>query len=94
MYENLEEQNPSKKRKLLIVFDEMIPDMKANKMLNPTVAELFLRERKLQISLAFISQSYIKVAGFIRLSTIHYFIIKKSNKRELQQNCIRSFSQY
>ena len=41
MYENLEEQNPSKKRKLLIVFDEMIPDMKANKMLNPTVAELF-----------------------------------------------------
>ena len=58
--------------------------MEANKMLDPTVTELFLRGRKLNVSLAFVSQSFIKVAKAIRINPIHYFIIKISNKRELQ----------
>ena len=85
VYENLEDYNPTKKWTVLIVFDDMKADMKSNKKLSPIVAELFLRERKLSISLVFISQSYFKVAKTIRLNETHYFIMKIPNKRELQQ---------
>ena len=51
IYKNIEEYNPNKKRKILIVFDDMIPDMRSNKKLNLIVAELFNRDRKLNISL-------------------------------------------
>ena len=57
IYKNIEEYNPNKKRKILIVFDDMIADMVSNKKLNPIVTELFIRGRKLNISL-FITQSY------------------------------------
>ena len=55
VYENLEDCNPTKKRRVLIVFDNMIADMESNKKLNPKVTELFLRGRKLDISLIFYS---------------------------------------
>ena len=63
----------------------MIADMESNKKLSPKVTELFLRGRKLNISLVFISQSYFKVPKTIRLNATHYFIMKIPNKRELQQ---------
>ena len=50
---NIEEYNPDKKRKILIVFDYMIADMVSNKKINPIVTELFIRDRKLNISLVF-----------------------------------------
>ena len=84
-YENLEDYNPTNKRRVLIVFDNMIADMESNKKLSPKVTELFLRGRKLNISLVFISQSYFKVPKTIRLNATHYFIMKIPNKRELQQ---------
>ena len=56
-----------------------------NKKLNPVVPELFIRDRKLNISVVFITQSYFKVPKDFRLSTIHFFIIKFSNKGNLQQ---------
>ena len=59
--------------------------MESNKKLSPIVNELFLRGRKLNILLVFISQSYFKVPKTIRLNTTHYFIMKIPNKRELQQ---------
>ena len=68
----------------MLVFD-MIADMLTNKKLNPIVTELFIRGRKLNISLVFITQSYFAVPKNIRLNTIHYFNIKIQNKRELQQ---------
>ena len=55
VHENIEEYNPNKKRKMLIVFDDMIADMLSNKNRNPVVTELFIRGRKLNISLAFIT---------------------------------------
>ena len=55
IYKNTEEYNPNKKRKILTVFDDMIPDMLSNKKLNPVVTELLIRERKLNVSLAFIT---------------------------------------
>ena len=61
MYKNIEEYNPRKKRKVLIVFDDEIADMISKKKLNPIVTKLFIRGRKLNISLAFIVQSYFKV---------------------------------
>ena len=82
-YENLEDYNPIKKMRVLIVFDDMIADMESNKKLSPIVTELFLRGRKLNISLVFISQFYFKVPKTIRLNATHYFIMKIPNKREL-----------
>ena len=67
------------------MFDVMIADIEANKKLSPVVTELFLRERKLDISLSFNSQSSFKVPRTIRLNATHYFIMKIPNKRELQQ---------
>ena len=77
--------NPIKKRKVLIVFDDMIADMINNKKLNPVVTELFIRDRKLNISIVFIMQSYFKVPKNVRLNSTHFFIMKIPNKRELQQ---------
>ena len=50
IYKNIEEYNPNKKHKLLIVFDDVIADMPYNENLNPIVTELFIRQRKLNIS--------------------------------------------
>ena len=58
------------------------------KTLNSIVTELFIRSRKLNISLAFIAQSYFKVPKDVRLNTTHFFIMKIPNKRELQQIAI------
>ena len=69
----------------MIVLDDMIADMLSNKKLNPIVTELFIRGRKLNISLVFITQSYCAVPKNIRLHSAHYFIMKISNKQELQQ---------
>ena len=68
---------------MLIAFDDMIADMESNKMLSAILPELFLRRRKLIISLFFISQSYLKVLKSIRLNTTQYFITKTPNKRKL-----------
>ena len=56
-----------------------------NRKLNSVVTELFIIGRKLNISLAFIAQSYFKVSKDVRLNSTHFFIMKISNKRELQQ---------
>ena len=85
VYKNIEDSNPIKKRKILIVFDDMIADMINNDKLNPIVTELFIRGRKLNISIVFITQSYFKVPKDVRLNSTHFFIMKIPNKRELQQ---------
>ena len=85
IYKNINNYNPNKENKILIVFDDMIADMINNKKLNSIVTELFIRGRKLNISLVFITQSYFKVPKDVRLNTIHFFIMKIPNKRELQQ---------
>ena len=68
VYENIEEYNSGKKRKVLIVFDDMIADMISNKSLNSLATELYIRDRKLNISLLFIKQSYFKVTKNVRLN--------------------------
>ena len=85
VYVNIEEYNVGKKRKILIVFDDMIADMINNKKLNSIVTDFFIRGRELNVSLVFITQSYFKVPKDVRLNTAQFFIMKIPNKRELQQ---------
>ena len=81
IYKNIEEQNPNEKRKILIIFDDMIADMLNNKKYNPVVTELFIRGRKLKISLVLITHSYFTVPKNIRLNSMHYFIMKIPKKQ-------------
>ena len=85
VYENLENYNPTKKRRVLIVFDDMIAVLESNKKLSPRVTELTLRRGKLNILLVFISTILFKVPKTIRLNATHYCIMEIPNKRELQQ---------
>ena len=70
----------------------MITDMIDNKHLNPVVTELFIRGRKINISIVFITQSYFKVTKDIRLNSTHFIIMKIPNKRELQQISLNHLS--
>ena len=78
IYENIDECSPNKKRKKLIVFDDMIADILSNKKLNPK--NLFIRGRKLRISPLIITQLYFAVAKDIRLNVTHYFVMKIPKK--------------
>ena len=73
VYKNIEDYNPDKKRKVLIVFNDMIADMINNKKLNSIVTELFISGRKLNIS---ITQSYFRVPKDVKLISTHFFIMK------------------
>ena len=92
IYKNIEKYNPNKKRKILLAFHDMIADMLSNKKLNPIVTELFIRGRKLNTSLVFITQSYFTVPKDIRLNSTHNFILKIPNKLELKQTASRNLS--
>ena len=81
IFKSIDEYNSNKKRKILIVFDDMIAEMLSNKKLNQIVTELFIRGRKLNISLVFITQTYFALPKNIRLNSTHYFIMEIPNKR-------------
>ena len=85
VYENIDDYNPKRKRKFLIVFDDMIADIVTNKRFQGIIKELFIRCRKLNISLVFITQSYFSIPKEVRLTSTHYLIMKIQNKSELQQ---------
>ena len=92
VYKIIDECNSDKENKILIVFDDMIADMIHNKKFSSVVTELFIRGRKLNIFLVFISQSYCKIPKDVRLNTSHFFITQISNKREPQQIAINHSS--
>ena len=83
--ENIDHYNPSRKlQPILIVFDDMIADIMANKKFQAIINELFIRWRKLNISLVFVTQSYFSVPKDIRLTATNYLVMKINNKKELQ----------
>ena len=88
VYKNIDNYNPSRKRKILIVFDNMIADITTNKRFEAIIKDLFIRCRKLNISLVFITQSFFSVPKDVRLNSTHYFIIKIHNRKELQNIAI------
>ena len=84
VFENIHDYNRSRGRKVLIIFDDMIPDIMTNKKLLVIIKGLFIRCKKLNISLVFINQSYFSVPKDVRLNSTHYLIMRINNKRELQ----------
>ena len=88
VYENIDLYNLNRKIKVLIVFDDMIADITTNKKFQSVIKELFVRCRKINISLVFITQSYFSVPKDVRLNSTHYLIMKINNKRELQNIAI------
>ena len=84
IYENIEEYNPNKRWKILVIFDNMIADVLSNKKLNLIVNELFIRGRKLNKT-CFYHTTVLRCSENIRLNSAYYFVMKIANKRELQQ---------
>ena len=74
--------------KILIVFDDMISHVISDKKAQQVLKDLFIRCRKLNISLCFLTQSYFSVPKDVRLNCTHYIIFKLNNKRELQKIAI------
>ena len=89
VYQNIDDYNPSRKRKILIVFDDiMIADIMSNKKFHAIIKELFIRCRKVNISLVFNTQSYFSFPKDVRLNSTHYLIMKINNRKELQNIAI------
>ena len=86
VYEDADEYSLSRgrERKKLVVFDDMIADIMTNRRFQAIIKELFIRCRKLNISLVFITQSYFSVPKDLRLNSTHYLIMKIKNRRELK----------
>ena len=71
IYENINNYNPSRKKKILIAFDDMIADIMTNKKFLAIIKDLFIRCKKTNISLVFIMQSYFSVPKDVRLNLTH-----------------------
>ena len=85
--ENTDDYNLSRKMKILIVFHDMIADIMTNKRFQSIIKEILIRCRKLNISLAFITQSYFSVPKDARLNSTHYLIVKINNKKRIRKYC-------
>ena len=88
VYQNIDDYNLSRKRNILIVFDDMIADIMSNKKSQAIIKELFFTCKKVNILLAFITQSYVPVPKYVRLNSTHFFITKINNRKELQNIAI------
>ena len=86
IFTNIDDYNKQRKRKVLIIFDNMIADIMSSKNFKAIIKELFIRCRKLNISIVFITQSYFRTLKDARLNNTHYVIMKIQSKKELQKN--------
>ena len=91
VFTNIDDYNKQRKRRVLITFDDMIADIMNNKNFKTIIKELFIRCRKFNVSIVFITQSYFRTPKGARLNSTHYVIMKIQNKKELQsivqENC-------
>ena len=88
VYKNIDEYNPSRKRKILIVFDDMIADIETNKKFQAIIKKIFIRCRKVNMSLVFITHFYFFVPKDVRLNSTHYLVMKINNGKQLQNIAI------
>ena len=84
VFANIDDYNKKIKRKVLIVFDDMIADIMRSKKFKAIIKELFIRCNKLNISIVFITQFYFRTPKDARLNSTHYVIMKIQSKKELQ----------
>ena len=88
VYSNIDDYNPNRTRKILIVFDDVIAHIMTDKTFQAIIKELFIRCRKLNISLILITQPYVEAPKDVRLNSTHYLIMNIHNRRELQNIAI------
>ena len=88
IYNNIDDYNPTRKRKVLIVFDDMIADIMANKKFHAIIKKLFIRCRKLNISLVFITQSYLSVPKEVRIKFYALLDHENSQQKRVRKYCI------
>ena len=88
VYNNIDDYNSKRKGKFLIFFDDMIADIMTNKKFQAIIKELFIRGRKLNISLVFKTKSYFSVPKEVKSNLTRCLIMKIQNRTELQQNAI------
>ena len=83
-FDNINNYNKNRDKKVLIIFDDMIADFMRSEKFKAKVKELFIRCRKLDISIVFITQSYFRTPKDARLNTTHYILMKIGSKKELK----------
>ena len=91
-YQSIDEHNPGKKKKVLLVFHDMVDDVTPNKKLHLVTTELFIRCQKLNISLVFITQSFFHTPKSVTLNTTHFIIMKIPNRQKLLEIAINHLS--
>ena len=82
--EDINNYNKKRGKKVLITFDDMIADIMRSEKFKAIVKELFIRCRKLNISIVFITESYFRTPKDARLNSTHYILMKIRNKKELK----------
>ena len=88
IFPQIEDYNKKRKRKILIIFDDMISHIMSDKKAQQILKDLFIRCRKLNISLCFLTQSYFSGPKDVRLNCTHYILFKLNNRTELQNIAI------
>ena len=83
--DDINNYNKNRDKKVLIVFDDMIADIEYNKNFKRIIKELFYRARKINVSIAFITQSYFRALKDARLNSTHYILMKIRSKKELKR---------
>ena len=84
VFDNIDDYNKSRDKKVLIIFDDMIADIMRSEKIKAIVKELFIRCRKLNVSIVFITQSYFRTPKDARLNSNHYILMKIGSKKELK----------
>ena len=80
IFDQIEDYNKKRERKILIIFDDMISYVISDKKAQKILEDLFIRCRELNISLCFLTQSYFSVPKDVRLNWTHYILFKLNNK--------------
>ena len=83
--DDINNYNKNRDKKVLTVFNDMIADIEYNKELKRIIKELSYRARKINVSIVFITQSYFRALKDARLNSMHYILMKISNKKELKR---------
>ena len=81
---NIDNFNTKRKKRVFLIFDDMMADIMGDKKIKAIIKELFIRCRKLNISIVFIRQSYFRAPKGVRLNSTHYLLMKLRNRKELQ----------
>ena len=89
VYENINNYNKNRDKKVLIVFDDMTADIEYNKNFKRIIKELFYRARKINLSIVFITQCYFRALKDARLNSMHFILMKIGNKKVISGRKIR-----